>query len=99
MPTIVSKTMSCPNSKFIVVHHQKQPFLNLNPGQEVGPYLFPVPVLFLLRDWPFEIVQPDNGATVGIIHCFAFVLFFFLLCFHDCHMKHERWCRLQPAEA
>lgn len=80
----------------IVVRHQKQPFLNLNPGQEVGPYLFPVPVLFPLRYWAFEIVHPDNGATVGIVHCFVF--FQVLLCFYDCPIKHERWCGLQPAE-
>lgn len=45
------------------------PFLNLNPGQEVGLYLFPVPVLFFLRDSCSEIVHPDNGAVVGIVHC------------------------------
>lgn len=49
-----------------------KPFLNLNPGKEVGPYLFPVPVLFLLRDLCFEIVHPDNDAVVGIVHCISF---------------------------
>lgn len=49
-----------------------KPFLNLKPGQEVGPYLFPFPVLFLLRDLCFEIVHPDNGAVVGIVHCVSF---------------------------
>lgn len=49
-----------------------KPFLNLNPGQEVGPYLFPLPVLFLLMDLCFEIVHPDNGAVVGIVHCISF---------------------------
>lgn len=44
-----------------------QQFLNLNSGQEVALYLFPVSVLFLDRDWLFEIVQPNNGATAGIV--------------------------------
>lgn len=94
--------MSCPASEFSLwPRHRKQPSLNLNPGPEVGPCLFPAPVLFLLRD-SLEIVHPDNGAAVGIVHCFSFFLFFFfqaLLCFYDWPVEHERWCELQPVES
>lgn len=46
-------------------------FLNLNSGEEVGLYLFPVPVLFFPRDWSSGIVHPDNGAAVGIVALFC----------------------------
>lgn len=46
-------------------------FLNLILRQDVALYLFPVPGLFLPRAWSFQIVHPDNGAAVGIVHCFV----------------------------
>lgn len=88
--------MSCHTPKSSSWSVNQKELLNLNPGQEVGLYLFPFPALFLLRDWSFEIVHPDNGATVGIVHC----IFFSRLCygFDDCPIKQERGCEVQLAE-
>lgn len=46
-------------------------FLNLILRQDVALYLFPVPGLFLPRGWSFQIVHPDNGTAVDIVHCFV----------------------------
>lgn len=75
-----------------------KPFLNLKPGQEVGPYLFPFPVLFLLRDLCFEIVHPDNGAVVGIVHCISFFSRLCCTCDDLPHQTRAPVLELQPGE-
>lgn len=52
-------------------HSKVEQQLNLNPGQEVGLYLFPAPILFLPRDRSLDIVHPDNGAALGIVALFC----------------------------
>lgn len=66
--------------------------LNLNSWTGRNSYPFPVSLLFLCRDWSFEIVRPDNGAAAAGI-----VFFFFLppvsgltLLWHNGTAPHQR---------
>lgn len=55
-------------------NNPEEQLLNLNSWTGRNSNLFPVSLLFLCRDWSFEIVRPDNGAAAaGIVFCSVFL--------------------------
>lgn len=73
-----------------------KPFLNLNSGQEVGLYLFPLPVLFLLRD----VLRLFTQTMVPRWALFIVFLFSRLCCTCDDlpHQTRAPVLELQPGE-
>lgn len=65
--------------------------LNLNSWTGRNSYPFPVSLLFLCRDWSFQIVRPDNGAAAaGIVFFFSPPVSGLTLLWHNGTAPHQR---------